>query len=141
MNQLHHVQILLCKIFVHKIVNDMICKLILTCFLGAQKNHFNETYIDLNWLRNKKIYIFCTLSELYTVNLIYNDTVYPQIIDIKLNFCCNEFKFKLNWYICNDVVKNFAVIKSVAIKSFLCIGLQLYGQRQDLIAREKTYGH
>ena len=36
-------------------------------------------------------------------------------------FCCNELKLKLNWYICantSDVVKNFAVINSVSIKSF-----------------------
>ena len=43
---------------------------------------------------------------------------------IKLNFCCNELQFKLNWYNCantNDVVRmNFSVIKSVRIKSFSC---------------------
>ena len=44
-----------------------------------------------------------------------------------MNFCCNEFNFKLNWYICtntNDVVKNFAAIKSVGIKSFHCKNIQ-----------------
>ena len=49
-------------------------------------------------------------------------------IDVKLNFCCNESKFKLNWYICAntiDVVKNFAVIKNVAVKSFHCISSKL----------------
>ena len=48
----------------------------------------------------------------------------PKYFDIKLNFCCKEFKFKLNWYIWAntiDVVENFAVIKNVAIKSFHCI--------------------
>ena len=48
----------------------------------------------------------------------------PKEFDVKLNFCCNEFKFKLNWFICAntiDVVKNFAVIKNVAIKCFHCI--------------------
>ena len=47
---------------------------------------------------------------LITVNLFYN---------INLNFCCNVIKFNLNWYICahtTDIVKNFAVIKSVRIK-------------------------
>ena len=43
-----------------------------------------------------------------------------------MNFCCNEFKFKLNWYICAnaiDAVKNFAVIECVTIKSFHCINV------------------
>ena len=58
-----------------------------------------------------------------TVNPLYNDTVCPQKFDVKLNFCCNRFKFKLYWYIWAntiDVVKNFTVIKNVAIKSFHC---------------------
>ena len=40
-----------------------------------------------------------------------------QIFDIKLNFCCNEPNTCTNN---NDVEKNFAVIKSVSIKSFNC---------------------
>ena len=46
----------------------------------------------------------------------------PKQFDDKLNFCCNEFKFKLNRYICATTIdaKNFAVIKNVAIKSFHC---------------------
>ena len=43
--------------------------------------------------------------------------------DVKLNFCCNEIKFNLNLYIyanTTDVVKNFAVIKSVSIKKVDC---------------------
>ena len=44
-----------------------------------------------------------------------------QLFYAKLNFCCNEFNFKLNWYICaNEVVKNFAVIKSVVVKRVDC---------------------
>ena len=64
------------------------------------------------------------MNRVHTVNLPYKHTVCPQIFDVKLNFCCNGFKFKLNWYIWTntiDVVKNFAVIKNVAIKSFHCI--------------------
>ena len=55
-------------------------------------------------------------STLFTTTLFV-----PKNFDVKLNFCCNKFKFKLNWYIWAntiDVVKNFAVIKNVAIKSF-----------------------
>ena len=55
---------------------------------------------------------------------LYNATVCPlPQIDVKLNFCCNEFKFKLNWQGCANTidVKNFAVIKNVAVKSFHCI--------------------
>ena len=58
-------------------------------------------------------------STLFTTTLFV-----PKKIDVKLNFCCNEFKFKLNWCICantTDVVKNFAVIKNVAVKSFHCM--------------------
>ena len=46
----------------------------------------------------------------------------PKYVDVKLNFCCNELKFKLNWYIYANTtdVKSFAVIKSVSIKSFNC---------------------
>ena len=47
-------------------------------------------------------------------------------LTLKLNFCCNEFRLKLNWYICAntiDVVKNFSVIKNVIIKSFHCTTL------------------
>ena len=43
----------------------------------------------------------------------------PKQFDIKLNFCCIEIKFKLNWHICANTtgaVKNFDVIKSVSIK-------------------------
>ena len=43
----------------------------------------------------------------------------PKQFDIKLNSCCNEIKFELNWHICSnttDAVKNFDVIKSVSIK-------------------------
>ena len=38
----------------------------------------------------------------------------PKQFDIKLNFYCNEIKFKLNWQICantTEAVKNFDVIK------------------------------
>ena len=48
----------------------------------------------------------------------------PKSFDIKQSFCCYELKFMLNWYICantTDIVKNFAVIKSVSIQSFHCI--------------------
>ena len=41
-----------------------------------------------------------------------------------MNFCCNEFKLQLNWYVLantTDVVKNFAVIKNFTVKSFHCI--------------------
>ena len=51
----------------------------------------------------------------------------PQLFDVEQNFCCNEFNFKLNWYFCantNDVVKNFAVIKSVIVKRVDCIKLK-----------------
>ena len=61
------------------------------------------------------IHAYIRNSKIDTVNAHYNDTV-PQKFDIKLNFCCNEFKSKLNWYICTntiDVVKNFAVIMSL----------------------------
>ena len=55
---------------------------------------------------------------------LFSTTLFvPKEFEGKLNFCCNEFKFKLNWYICAntiDVVKNFAVIKNVAVKSFHC---------------------
>ena len=44
------------------------------------------------------------LSKTYTVNPLYNDTVCHQISCVKLNFCCNEFKFKLNWYICANTI-------------------------------------
>ena len=41
----------------------------------------------------------------------FTTTVFvPKKFDLKLNFCCNELKFKLYWYICantTDVVKNF----------------------------------
>ena len=46
------------------------------------------------------------------------------MLSVKLNFCFNELKFKLNWCICantTDVVKSFDVNKSVSIKSFHCI--------------------
>ena len=60
----------------------------------------------------------------------------PKQIDAKLNFCCSELKFKLNRYICAntiDVVKNFAVIKSVTIKSFPVHGFILYSIHRKLI--------
>ena len=69
-----------------------------------------------------------------TVNPLYNDTVCPQIIDVKMNFCCNEFKSKVSWYICAntiDVVKNFAVIKNVTIKSFHCIKVYFTKELQE----------
>ena len=48
-----------------------------------------------------------------------------KLMDKKIvNNECKELKLKLNWYICantTDVLKNFAVIKSVSIKSFHCI--------------------
>ena len=59
------------------------------------------------------------MSTLFTTTLFV-----PKLFGVKLNFCRNEFKFKLNCYICAntiDVVKNFAVIKNVAVKSFHCI--------------------
>ena len=46
-----------------------------------------------------------------------------KYFDVKLNFCCNELKFKLNWYICantTEILKTFTVKKSVSIKSFHC---------------------
>ena len=46
-----------------------------------------------------------------------------KMIDVELNVCGIDLKFKVNWYICaytTDVVKNFAVIKSVSINSFNC---------------------
>ena len=48
---------------------------------------------------------------------------FPKKFDVKQNFCCNEFNFKLNWKFCakaNDVVKNFAVIKNVVVKRVDC---------------------
>ena len=47
----------------------------------------------------------------------------PKKLDAKLSFYCNKLKFKLKWYIyahTTDVVKIFAVIKSVSIMSFYC---------------------
>ena len=60
-----------------------------------------------------------TIFILYYSQPFYNNNVCPQIIYVKLYFGCNELKFKLNWYICanTNVVKNFAVIKSISIKS------------------------
>ena len=46
---------------------------------------------------------------------------FPKYFDVKLNFCCNEFKLKLNWYILAntiDVVKNFVAIKNVTLRVF-----------------------
>ena len=100
--------------------------------MGAHKNRLNETFL-MRTHNNKKIFTILAPNLLLlwayavpfqTVNPLYNDTVCPQIYDVKLNFCCYLFKFKLNWYICAktiDVVKNFAVIKNVAIKSFHCM--------------------
>ena len=65
-------------------------------------------------------------STLFTTALFV-----PKYYDVKLNFCCNEFKFKLNWYIwanTTDVLKNFAVIKNVAIKSFHCMSSEGFGK-------------
>ena len=44
-----------------------------------------------------------------------------KYFEVKLNFYCKELQFKISWYICattNVVVKNFAVIKNVTVKSF-----------------------
>ena len=63
-------------------------------------------------------------STLFTMTLFV-----PKYFDVKLNFCCKEFKFKLNWYICAntiDVLKNFAVIKNVTIKSFHWYGFIMW---------------
>ena len=55
---------------------------------------------------------------------LFTTTVFvPKMIDVELNVCCNDLKFKVNWYICantTDVVKNFAVMKSASINSFNC---------------------
>ena len=45
----------------------------------------------------------------------------PKSFDVKQNLCCNQLKYKLNWYICantTNVVKRVALIKFVSIKSF-----------------------
>ena len=68
------------------------------------------------------------------MNRIAVNTVCPQTIVVKLNFCCNEFKSKVNWYICantTDIVKNFAVIKNVTIKSFHCIQVYFTKELQE----------
>ena len=69
-------------------------------------------------MTSQKLADYQIQSTLFTTTLFV-----PKQFDIKLNFYCNEFKFKLNWYICAntiDVEKNFAVIKNVALKSFHC---------------------
>ena len=48
----------------------------------------------------------------------------PKYFDFKLNFCCNELKFKLNWYICaNTSNKNnfticFDLILYIPVNNF-----------------------
>ena len=55
---------------------------------------------------------------------LFKTTVFIlQLFNVKLNFCCNDLNFKLNWYFCantKEVVKNFAVIRSVAVKRVDC---------------------
>ena len=51
-----------------------------------------------------------------------------SLFDVKLDLCCNQFKYKLNWYICEnttDIIKNVALIKFVSIKKFHCNFLSL----------------
>ena len=56
---------------------------------------------------------------------LFTTTVFVPILSyVKLNFCCNEFNFKLNWYYCAntyDVVKNCVVIKSVVVKRVVLV--------------------
>ena len=57
-------------------------------------------------------------SCLTKVNPLNNDTVCHQIL------CCNEFKYKLNWYISIntiDAVKNISILKNAVINSLYCI--------------------
>ena len=70
--------------------------------------------------------LFCLFNNSFKINGYPEISSYSQPslqrYDAKLNFCCNdELKFKQNWNISAntiDVVKNFAVIMSVSIKSF-----------------------
>ena len=71
-----------------------------------------------------------TTLFLYTVNPLYNDSVGPPIIlfDVRLNFCCNEFNFKLKLTVvllCKYLrrCKEICCIKSVIVKRVDCTTL------------------
>ena len=84
----------------------------------------------MNFLEKKTMVQYTFFKIVLVQSTLFTTTLFvPKLFDVKLNFFCNEFKFKLNKYICAntiDVVKSFAVIKNVAVKSFHCIFIESY---------------
>ena len=77
----------------------------------------------LNYIKDCINHVLLLLLVRVTTTLFTTTLFVTRKIDVKLNLCCNEFKFNLNSFICanrNDYVNKFAVIKSVIIKSFHC---------------------